>query len=153
MPTKRPAKPPSAEAAAADLLTACGQLIRRLRAESNNLELTWSQIAALSRLEGGAMSTAELARAEAVKPQSMGATLGVLEEEGLVERTPHPSDGRQFLVRLTREGIEARQRTRNAKQAWLTSAVARLTSDEQADLIAAAAVMRRLADMSQRDAS
>ena len=99
------------------------------------------------------MSTAELARAEAVKPQSMGATLGVLEEEGLVERTPHPSDGRQFLVRLTRKGVEARQRTRDAKQAWLTSAVARLTSDEQADLIAAAAVMRRLADMSQRDAS
>lgn len=150
---RRSATPPSAQAAAADLLTACGQLIRRLRAESNNLELTWSQIAALSRLEGGAMSTAELARGEAVKPQSMGATLAVLEEEGLVERAAHPSDGRQFLFRLTRQGIEARQRTRDAKHAWLTGAVARLTTDEQADLIAAAEVMRRLADMSQRDAS
>lgn len=149
---KRLTKPPTAEGAAADLLAACGQLIRRLRAESNNLELTWSQIAALSRLESGSMSTAELARAEAVKPQSMGATLAVLEEEGLVERAPHPSDGRQFLFRLTRQGIEARQRTRDAKQAWLTGAVARLTTDEQADLIAAADVMRRLADMTQRDA-
>lgn len=150
---RRTATPPTAEAAAADLLTACGQLIRRLRAESNNLELTWSQIAALSRLESGTMSTAELARAEAVKPQSMGATLAVLEDEGLVERSPHPTDGRQFLFGLTGKGLEARRRTRAAKHAWLTGAVGRLSAQEQADLVAAAEVIRRLADMSQRDAS
>lgn len=142
---------PIAEAAATDLLTACGQLIRRLRTESNNVELTWSQIAALSRLEGGTMSTAELARAEAVKPQSMGATLAVLEDEGLVQRSPHPTDRRQFLFGLTTKGMDARQRTRAAKQAWLTGAVARLSAQEQADLVAASEVIRRLADMSQRD--
>jgi DNA-binding MarR family transcriptional regulator len=144
---RRTATTPTAESAATGLLTACGQLIRRLRTESNNLELTWSQIAALSRLESGEMSTADLARAEAVKPQSMGATLAALEDEGLVERSPHPTDGRQFLFGLTARGVEARQRTRAAKQAWLTDAVSRLTANEQADLVAAAEVIRRLADM------
>jgi DNA-binding MarR family transcriptional regulator len=32
-----------------------------------------------------------------VKPQSMGGTLAAMEEEGLVERQPHPTDGRQIL--------------------------------------------------------
>ena len=143
---------PGADAAAADLLTACGQLIRRLRAESNNLELSWSQMAALARLEtSGPTSIADMARAESVKPQSMGVTLSVMEEEGLLERRPHPTDGRQSLFALTPAGVEARRRVRAAKQSWLASAVATLTVDEQRDLLTAAAVIQRLADASTRD--
>ncbi|MET0935131.1 MAG: MarR family transcriptional regulator [Luteibacter sp.] len=145
---------PAVDSAAADLLTACGQLIRRLRAESNNQELSWSQVAVLARLEAnGATSIADMARAELVKPQSMGVTLSVLEDEGLVERTPHPTDGRQFLFRLTAEGVKARQRVRAAKQTWLASAVATLTAAEQRDLVTAADVIRRLADATTRDPS
>jgi DNA-binding MarR family transcriptional regulator len=151
MPKQR-APFPGVDAAAADLLTACGQLIRRLRAESNNQELSWSQMAVLARLEAnGPTSIAEMARAESVKPQSMGVTLSVMEDEGLVERTPHPTDGRQFLFRLTADGVEARRRVRAAKQTWLASAVGTLTADEQRDLVAAADVIRRLADASTRD--
>jgi len=143
----------SAIHAASDLITACGQLVRRLRAESNTLELTWSQSTVLSRLEGGAMSTADLARAESVKPQSMGGTLSVMEAEGLVERSAHPTDGRQFLFGLTAKGMEARRRTRLAKQTWLEGAVSQLSPDEQADLVAAAEVIRRLSQMSRHDPS
>lgn len=150
---KRTSPSSQVDLAATDLLEACGQLVRRLRAESNNLELTWSQIVALARLEAGAMSIADLARAESVKPQSMGVTLAVLEEEGLVQRTPHPTDGRQYLFALTQKGIEARQRTREAKHSWLASVVSRLTVAEQNDLLAAAQVIRRLAEMSTRDPS
>jgi DNA-binding MarR family transcriptional regulator len=140
---------PGVDAAAADLLAACGQLIRRLRAESNNQGLSWSQMAVLIRLEeGGPMSIADMARAELVKPQSMGVTLAVLEEEGLVERRSHPTDGRQFLFALTTEGIEARRRVRAAKRTWLAGAVATLTDDEKRDLLIAASVIRRLADSS-----
>jgi DNA-binding MarR family transcriptional regulator len=142
---------PGVDAAAADLLAACGQLMRRLRAESNNQELSWSQMAVLIRLEeGGPSSIADIARAELVKPQSMGATLSVLEEEGLVERRPHPTDGRQVLFALTAAGVEARRRVRAAKRTWLAGAVATLTEDEQRDLLVAAAVIRRLADSSSR---
>lgn len=143
---------PGVDAAASDLLAACGQLVRRLRAESNNQELSWSQMAVLIRLEeGGPSSTADIARAELVKPQSMGATLSVLEEEGLVERRAHPTDGRQVLFALTAAGVEARRRVRAAKRMWMASAIATLTADEQRDLLTAAAVIRRLADSSTRD--
>jgi DNA-binding transcriptional ArsR family regulator len=83
----------SVETVITELSLAIGQFMQRLRAESNPDELTWSQTVALSRLErAGPMTTAELARADFVKPQSMGATLAELEREGLVARQRHPTD-------------------------------------------------------------
>jgi len=138
---------PSLEAVVTELSLAVGQLLRRLRAETNPDELTWSQTAALSRLQAaGSMTTADLARAEAVKPQSMGATLAELEREGLVERRPHPTDGRQVLFALTREGVEARRKRSVAKQTWLLAAMAKLDLAEQRTLVSAAALMKRLAE-------
>jgi DNA-binding MarR family transcriptional regulator len=137
----------SLETVVTDLSLAVGQLLRRLRAESNPDELTWSQTVALSRLErAGSMTTADLARAESVKPQSMGATLAELEREGLVERQPHPTDGRQVLFALTDQGVEARRKRSAAKQAWLLAAMAKLDPDEQQTLMTAAALIRRLGD-------
>ncbi len=82
------------ETAVTELSLAIGQLVRRLRMEANPGELTWSQIATLARLDkAGWMTTADLARAELVKPQSMGTTLADLEQAGLVQRRPHPTDG------------------------------------------------------------
>jgi DNA-binding MarR family transcriptional regulator len=139
--------PPSLETAVADLLRATGQLLRRLRAESNPSELTWSQTAILARLdEEGSMTTADLARAESVKPQSMSAALAALEQEGLVQRQPHPTDGRQVLFALTDEGMEIRRHNRHLKQEWLSAAMAKLDRAEQQSLIAAAALIKRLSD-------
>ena len=136
----------SLETAVAELSLAVGQLLRRLRTESNPDELTWSQTVTLWRLEkAGPMTTADLARAECVKPQSMGATLAELEREGLVERHPHPTDGRQVLFALTGEGVEARRKRGAAKQKWLVAAVARLDRGEQQTLMSAAALIKRLA--------
>jgi len=146
------ARLPDTETAAADLLAACGQLIRRIRAESNNLELTWSQTATLTRLtSSGPMSIADLARAESVKPQSMGVSLAALESDGLVERTPHPSDGRQFLFSLTALGVDAHRRVRQSKQAWLASALSGLSNDEREELARAVKVIARLADATPRE--
>jgi DNA-binding MarR family transcriptional regulator len=135
------------ENAVTELLLVTGQLTRRLRAVSNRRELTWSQVAIMARLEeAGPMTTAELARAEAVKPQSMGGTLAVMEEEGLVERQPHPTDGRQILVALTLLGRETREQVSLAKREWLLAAVGKLTSAEQEILIKAVDLIRRLDD-------
>jgi len=137
----------SLETAVAELSLAVGQLLRRLRAESNPDGLTWSQTVALSRLEkAGPMTTADLARAESVKPQSMGATLAELEREGLVERHPHPTDGRQVLFALTGEGVEARRKRSAAKQKWLLAAMAKLDPDERQTLMSAAALITRLGE-------
>jgi DNA-binding MarR family transcriptional regulator len=136
------------EAAVADLLSVTGQLTRRLRAVSNTRELTWSQVAIMARLEEvGPMTTADLARAESVKPQSMGGTLAVMEEEGLVERRPHPTDGRQILYALTHEGLEARKKVSLAKRDWLLAAVAQLSSAEQKTLVDAVDIIRRIGDL------
>ena len=137
----------SLETVVAELSLAVGQLLRRLRAESNPDELTWSQTVALARLErAGPTTTADLARAESVKPQSMGATLAELEREGLVERHPHPTDGRQVLFALTTEGVEARRKRSAAKQKWLLAAMARLDPAEQQTLMSAIALIKRLGD-------
>jgi DNA-binding MarR family transcriptional regulator len=137
----------SVEATVTELSSAVGQLLRRLRAESNPDELTWSQTVALARLErAGSTTTADLARAESVKPQSMGATLAELEREGLVERQPHPTDGRQVLFALTAAGVEARRKRSTAKQTWLLAAMARLDPGEHQTLMAAAALIKRLGE-------
>lgn len=137
----------SLETTIAELSLAVGLLLRRLRTESNPDELTWSQTVVLSRLEqAGSMTTADLARAESVKPQSMGATLAELEREGLVERHAHPTDGRQVLFALTAVGVEARRQRSAAKQKWLLNAMAGLGPSEQQTLISAAALIKRLAE-------
>ena len=137
----------SLEQAVTGLLLVTGQLTRRLRAETNLRELTWSQVAIMARLDGtGPMTTADLARAESVKPQTMGGTLAYMEEAGLVERHPHPTDGRQVLFALTAEGVEARRQTRIAKEEWLLRAMAKLDADEQQTLISAIALIRRLGE-------
>ncbi len=138
---------PELEAAVTDLLVATGQLLRRLRAISNTRKLTWSQVAIMARLEEvGPMTTADLARAEAVKPQSMGGTLAAMEEEGLVERRPHRTDGRQMLFTLTADGRETRRKVGLAKQEWLSAAFAKLKPAEQQTLISAVELIRKISD-------
>ena len=135
------------EIAVTELSLAIGQLVRRLRMEAAPSDLSWSQVATLAKLEkAGWMTTADLARAESVKPQSMGATLADLEQEGLVQRRPHPTDGRQVLFALTPEGLEARRKRKIAKREWLLAAMAKLDPAEQQTLVAAIALIKRLGD-------
>jgi DNA-binding MarR family transcriptional regulator len=143
-PQKAPAPQ---EALVTDLTLAVGQFLRRLRSHSNPSALNWSQLSALARLEElGWTTTADLARAEAMKPQSMGAILSGLELEGLVARRPHPTDGRQVLCGLTEAGVEARRQRGVAKRAWLTAALAQLSPDEIGTLAAAVPLIKRLGE-------
>jgi|HubBroStandDraft_4_1064222.scaffolds.fasta_scaffold77060_2 DNA-binding MarR family transcriptional regulator len=145
--TKTTVRPSSTETAVEELVQATWQVVRRLRAESNADGLTWSQTTVLGQLSRhGAMTTADLARAESVKPQSMGATLAYLEEQGLVERRSHPTDGRQVLFALTKVGSVQRDERSRVKHAWLAEAVAQLTPLEQRALLAAVEPMKRLAN-------
>jgi DNA-binding MarR family transcriptional regulator len=133
------------ETAVTDLLLTIGQLTRRLRALPNSHELPWSQVAIMGRLEReGPMTTADLARAEVVKPQSMGGTLAAMEEEGFVERQPHPTDGRQVLFALTRAGMEIRKNVRASRHDWLMDAVERFTPVERKTFVASVELIRRL---------
>jgi DNA-binding MarR family transcriptional regulator len=138
------------EAAILELAYSLQLLVRRIRAaapaESN--ELSWTQNAVLARLaQVGPATTAELARAEGMKSQSMAVAVAALEELGLVERKAHPTDGRQVNIQLTSRGVAMRKRTTQAKEMWLARAVAKLEPKEQDILFAAVGVIKRLGEL------
>jgi DNA-binding MarR family transcriptional regulator len=132
-----------------ELALALGLLMRRIRSAtpSESHELSWTQKAVMLRLDTeGPATTAELARAEGVKPQSMGATVAVLEEMGIVERRPHPTDRRQMNIALTAKGARVRKDAGIAKRTWLAQAIAKLGAKEQRNLPAVTALIKRLAE-------
>jgi DNA-binding MarR family transcriptional regulator len=135
------------EVAVLDFTQAVGLLVRRVRAAAASHELSLTESSVMGRLfKEGPATTAELARAEGMKPQSMGATIAALEEQGLVERTPHPTDGRQVNIELTAKGASVRKSVGDAKQTWLVQAVARLDESERETLLAAGKIIKRLAE-------
>lgn len=137
----------SVESAAAELPLVIGQLRRRLRRAGSDSGLSWSQLAVLSRLaREGAMSAAQLARIESMRPQSMGVLLSGLERLGLVEREPHPSDRRQVMFDLTPSGAASNMRRRAAREEWLVKAISALATNEQQALVAAIRLLKHLAE-------
>jgi DNA-binding MarR family transcriptional regulator len=135
------------EQSVSELTQAIGLLLRRVRAATATQELSLSESAVLGRLaRGGPATTAELARAETVKPQSMRATIATLESMGLVERNPHPTDGRQIHIQLTTLGAATRQRLKEAKHTWLAQALSELDPGDQETLFAAGVIFKRLAE-------
>ena len=131
-----------------DFTQALGLLVRRVRAAAASHELSLTESAVMARLaKGGPATTAELARAEGMKPQSMGTTIAALEEMGIVARKPHPTDGRQVHIVLTAKGAAVRKSAKDAKQTWLAQAVAQLNEQEQATLFAAGEIVKRLAEL------
>jgi len=134
------------EAAVTDLTHAIGLLVRRVRAAAASHELSLTEAAVMKRLAtDGPATTADLARAESMKPQSMGTTIAALEEMGMVARKPHPTDGRQVNIELTAKGAAVRKSTRDAKRTWLTEAVSELNEHERETLFAAGEIIKRLA--------
>jgi DNA-binding MarR family transcriptional regulator len=147
--TRQPEVPvtePTAEQVAADTAAVVGRLMRRLRTTSPDSRLTPSQRSVLSLLgTEGPSTTAALARVEYVRPQSMRLTLGALEEQGMVRRTPDPDDGRQSVVSITEAGSSTLAGVRAAKRDWLSETIAgELDGDELRTLADAVDLLRRL---------
>jgi DNA-binding MarR family transcriptional regulator len=111
-------------------------------------ELSLSESAALARLDrGGPATGAELARAEQISPQSMGATLGALEKRGLIARAPDPNDGRRMILSITESGLELLRHRRNRRTEELERALSsEFTPTELKQLAAAAPLLERLAN-------
>jgi len=137
---------PDVTALAHDIRTMLRQLRRRLQEESEVAEFTPSQLAVLARLEqNGTATVSALARAEGVRPQSMGPIIAALESVGFVAGTPHPTDGRQTLYSLTPEAIEFYRVNRAARDDWLSRSIqAHYDAREQRELGRALQFMMRL---------
>ncbi|MEW9534237.1 MarR family winged helix-turn-helix transcriptional regulator [Microbispora sp. NPDC049125] len=136
----------SAARAARDLRVVFSRLRRRLREAYDTRDLTPSQTSVLSRLgKEGPASASDLAAAERVRPQSMAATLAVLDQRGLVQRRPDPGDGRRQLISLSEAGREFFDDRRRVSEEWLTRALHdHFTEAERQTVIEAMALLDRL---------
>jgi len=132
-------------AIASELRVVLSQLTRRLRAE---YRFPISHSSVLGRLDReGPSSASELAHAERVRPQSMAQTLADLEADGLVTRTPHPTDRRRTLVALTPTGRQTLVAERKKRDGWLAQAMSEELSPSQVRALERALpVLRSLAD-------
>ena len=143
-------KPCSADAhistMATELRVLVGQLKRRFREKVNLGDLTSSQLAVLRRLDSdGPATVTTLARAEGMRPQSMGANIAALESAGLVSGAPDPNDGRQTILSLTAACKEKVKVGRIAYDDWLIEAIEKtLSSAEQHELSRAIELLKRL---------
>ncbi len=135
-------------ATAGELRAVLGRLTRRLREAAHLTQFTWPQIQVLGRLERDGPATASaLARAEGVRPQSMGETVAGLKAAGLISAAPDPVDGRQSLLSLTFPARGLILASRVARQDWLFHAMRdKLDPAQQERLADAAALLKRLLD-------
>jgi len=137
-----------ASALAAELRIVFGALGRRMREQADVGDLTSAQKSVLLRLErDGPATGSALARAEAMRPQSMGAIIAALETAGYVAGAPDPSDGRQTIISLTDHFRDWVSAARAARQDWLLRSLqAQLTAGERRQLADAVELLKRLID-------
>jgi DNA-binding MarR family transcriptional regulator len=130
---------------AAALRDSITRLNRRLRQARPIGDLTITQLSALTSLElNGALTPRELADAERVQPPTLTKIVAKLEERGLVQRTPHPTDGRQVILAATESGRAVILEHRRARDAWLAKQLAALTPEERETLGKAAEILGRI---------
>jgi DNA-binding MarR family transcriptional regulator len=122
------------------------RLNRRLRSQRTDETVSLTQVSALATLHRcGAMTPSELAATERVRPPSMTRVIAALEDEGLVSRRDHPTDGRQSIIELTQAGTELLAAEASAKERWLDKRLAELTEDERVALATAIEIIDRMA--------
>jgi DNA-binding MarR family transcriptional regulator len=137
----------SSQALASELRVLIGRLRRRLREGTQVGDFTPSQVSVVTFLEREGPSTVTtLAKAEGVRPQSMGANVAVLEAAGYIAGEPDPNDGRQTLLTLTPAARVEIATGRAAREDWLYRAITtNLDDSEQRQLASAIELLKRIA--------
>lgn len=95
------------------------------------------------------MTPGALAAKERVQPPSMTRVIASLTDLKLVERKPHPTDGRQIIVSLSESGRALIADEASAREAWMTEQLATLTDDQLEILTRAVAIMKQIVSESE----
>jgi DNA-binding MarR family transcriptional regulator len=130
--------------AAAQLRLGIVRTARRLRQEAaiEATGLTPTSTAALATIDRhGPLTPSELAKLERVQRPTVTRTLGCLDREELIERTPDPSDGRSALVSVNAAGRERLRRLRGRKNAYLAKRMREMPAADVATLERAAEIL------------
>jgi DNA-binding MarR family transcriptional regulator len=142
-----PSPPNDPRHCALRLRASVSRLTRELRSTLPPEGISLAKLSVLALLHRlGPLTPSELARRERVKLQSLTRLLAELEADGLVARAPHPADGRQSLLSLTRRAVKALTDDVHRREASLADAVAAsLSTAERALLLQACALIDRVA--------
>ena len=146
MPAKSARGNSSATAELADRLHSSAiHLLRRLRREDDASGLPAPQLSALSVIVfGGPVTLGQLATAAQVRPPTITRLVGILEEEGLVERETDPDDGRIVRVKATARGTRLLHEGRQRRVASLAASLGELPAKERAALARALPILEKV---------
>ncbi len=95
------------------------------------------------------MTPGSLAAKERVQPPSMTRVIASLSEMSLVERNPHPTDGRQIIVSLSAAGRALIADETHAREAWMTEQLSGLRPEQLLVLSEAVSIMKQIVDESE----
>ena len=120
------------------------RLARRMRQEVGG-ELSPTQGAALTTIEcHGPLTPSEVALRERIQRPTATRVLARLEESGLIDRTPDPTDRRSSLVTVSPAGHDLLVSVRDRKDAYLADRLDRLSPEDLAALERATSILERV---------
>lgn len=137
-------------ALASDLSLAVVRLTRHLRGRRLDSQVSLTQLSALASLAvAGEMTPGALAARERVQPPSMTRVIASLADLGLVDRKPHPTDGRQIIVSLSKAGSALLADEAAAREVWMTEQLANLGPAQLQTLADAVTIMTAIVEHSE----
>ncbi|ALG08216.1 MarR family winged helix-turn-helix transcriptional regulator [Kibdelosporangium phytohabitans] len=101
----------------------------------------------------GPLRMTELAADEQVTQPAITQTVTKLEQEGRVERHPHPTDRRAVLVHVTNAGRTVVESRRAERTARLTELADQLTEEERTAIAMALPALKRIVELNQQETS
>ncbi|GAA1081450.1 MarR family transcriptional regulator [Tsukamurella strandjordii] len=130
---------------AQSIALACVRFARTLRGRRPDAGVTLAQLATLNALaEDGPLTPGQLADRERVTPPTISRVIASLYDLELVDRGPHPTDGRQVIVSINDAGRQIINDENSARRAWLHQQLRSLTDHERDALAEAATILERL---------
>lgn len=108
---------------------------RRVNAELRDLGFSTAHVPVLRALaDGSGKSQTELAEIARIEQPTMAQMLARMERDKLVQRSPHPADGRSSLFTLTKRALAKVTQAQRVLQKCGEDALASLTQQEVATL-------------------
>ena len=130
----------------ARLRAVIGKLARELNDASTGEGLTPTQYSVLALVRArGPLGLADLAELEGLNPTMVSRVIRVLDDAGLIQRLPDPSDLRAARVKVTPDGEQVHELIRDARTRVLTDCLERLPPETAETLLGAVPALEDLA--------
>lgn len=135
----------------ARLRSVIARLARQLNEASTGDGLTPTQYSVLALIRSrGPLGLAELAELEGLNPTMVSRVIRVLDDAGLIRRTPDPADLRAARVEITPDGEQVHEHVREVRTRVLTDCLKRLPAETVEMLLATVPAMEDLAEAIRR---